>query len=79
VGTSVFIMTFTALTGGISHFLIDGFPNVMILILSVLFTFIWARIAAVIANRASSKTLNRVAGIIMIATSVVILIVNQLK
>lgn len=79
VGTSVFIMTFTALTGGISHFVIDGTPDILILVLSVLFTFIWARIAAVIANRASSKTLNRMAGSIMIATSIVILIVNHLK
>lgn len=28
VGTSVFIMTFTALTGAISHFAISGMPNV---------------------------------------------------
>ena len=29
VGTSVFIMTFTALTGAISHFSIDGMPDIM--------------------------------------------------
>ena len=28
VGTSVFIMSFTALTGGISHFIIGGMPDV---------------------------------------------------
>lgn len=76
VGTSVFIMAFTALTGGVSHFAIGGIPNIWIMVLCVVFTFLWARIAAVIANRASAKTLNRVVGIVMIATSVVILAVN---
>lgn len=78
VGTSVFIMTFTALTGGISHFAIGGLPDLTALVLCVVFTFLWARIAAVIANKASAKTLNRAVGIVMIATSIVILAVNYL-
>ena len=76
VGTSVFIMAFTALTGGISHFVIGGMPDILCLILCVVFTFVWARIAAAIANKASAKTLNRVVGVVMIITSIVILIVN---
>ncbi len=79
VGTSVFIMAFTALTGGISHFAIGGIPDLTALLLCVLFTLLWARIAAHIANKADAKTLNRVVGIIMILTSLVILIVNGLK
>lgn len=78
VGTSVFIMAFTALIGGVSHFAIGGLPDIECLILCVVFTFIWARIASVIANKASAKTLNRVVGIVMIVTSVVILTVNYL-
>ena len=78
VGTSVFIMAFTALTGGISHFVIGGLPDILCLILCVVFTLIWARIAAMIANKAEAKTLNRVVGIVMIVTSVVILAVNYL-
>ncbi len=78
VGTSVFIMTFTALTGSISHFAMGEMPDLLCLGLCVLFTLIWARIAAVIANKASAKTLNRVVGIVMIVTSVVILCVNYL-
>lgn len=78
VGTSVFIMAFTALTGGISHFVIGGAPDVLCLLLCVVFTLIWAKIAAVIANRASAVTLNRVVGIVMIVTSAVILCVNYL-
>ena len=35
VGTSVFIMTFTALTGAVSHFVIGDFPDVPILIFCI--------------------------------------------
>ncbi len=79
VGTSVFIMAFTALTGGISHFAIGGIPDMTALVLCVAFTFAWARIAAVIANKASTKTLNRVVGVVMIVTSIAILTVNYLS
>ena len=78
VGTSVFIMAFTALTGGISHFAIGGMPDITCLILCVIFTLLWARIAAHIANKSDAKTLNRVVGVIMIITSIVILAVNNL-
>ncbi|MBR2454169.1 MAG: sulfite exporter TauE/SafE family protein, partial [Clostridia bacterium] len=78
VGTSVFIMAFTALTGGISHFMIGGLPDALSLVLCVLFTLLWARIASKIANKSNAKTLNRVVGVVMIATSVVILAVNYL-
>ncbi len=76
VGTSVFIMAFTALTGGLSHFAIGGLPDIQTLFFCVLFTLVWARIAALIANKADAKTLNRVVGVVMIVTSIVILIVN---
>lgn len=70
VGTSVFIMTFTALTGAISHFAIDGIPDIKVWILCVLFTLLWARIAAVIANKASAKTLNRATGVVLIVLGI---------
>lgn len=73
VGTSVFIMAFTALTGAASHFVIGGLPDPLILGLCVLFTLLWARIASKIANRASTKTLNRATGCILFILGVVIL------
>ena len=76
VGTSVFIMAFTALIGGGSHFYIGGMPDTFCLVACVIFTLIWARIAAVIANKASEKTLCRIAGAIMVCTSVVVLFFN---
>ena len=78
VGTSVFVMTFTALTGTVSHIVIGGVPDVLTLVLCVVFTFIWARIAATIANRAQPKTLNRVTGVVLLALGVVVLGVHFL-
>ena len=71
--TSVFIMTFTALTGSVSHFAIGGAPEALPLALCVVFTFIWARIAAGIANRASAKALNRATGVILVVLGVLVL------
>ena len=72
VGTSVFIMTFTAFTGSVSHFAIDkGVSDIPTLVFCIVFTFIWAQIAARIANRASAKTLNRITGVILILTGAV--------
>lgn len=73
VGTSVFIMTFTALTGAVSHFAIGGLPDVSVFVLCIVFTFIWARIAAVFANRASAKTLNQATGVILVILGVVVM------
>ena len=78
-GTSVFIMAFTALTGGISHFAIGGMPDITIMVLCDAFTLLWARIAAIIANKSDAKTLNRAVGVVMIITSIVILIVNNIS
>ena len=78
VGTSVFIMTFTALTGAVSHFVIGGAPDLPVLALCVLFTLLWARIAARIANRAEPAFLNRATGVILILLGAVVLIVNAM-
>ncbi len=76
VGTSVFIMTFTALTGAVSHFAISGTPDISITILCILFTFIWARVGARWANKASAKMMNRVTGIVLSVLGVVMLIMK---
>ncbi len=78
VGTSVFIMAFTAFTGALSHFAIGGAPDIMILIMCVVFTLLWARIAARFANKASAITLNRATGVILAVLGSVILAVNYL-
>ena len=73
VGTSVFIMTFTAFTGSMSHFAIGGTPDWTVLALCVLFTLLWARIAAKFANKATPATLNRATGIVLLVLGIVVL------
>ena len=79
VGTSVFIMTFTALTGAVSHFAIGGTPNLWCLLFCVSSTLLWARIAAKFANKASAITLNRATGVVLAILGTAILLVNYLK
>ena len=71
-------MAFTALIGGVSHIYIGGAPDTFCLISCIVFTLIWARIASVIANKADEKTLSRIAGVIMVVTSVIVLGFNLL-
>ena len=78
VGTSVFIMTFTALTGAVSHFAIGGMPDPLVFALCIVFTLIWARVAAVFANKASAKTLNRVTGVILVILGIAVMLFNVL-
>ena len=79
VGTSVFVMAFTAFTGSVSHFVIGGLPDITTLVLCMLFTLIFARIAAVIANKAEPKTLNRVTGVVLLFLGAITLIFNLIK
>ena len=77
VGTSVFIMTFTAFTGAASHIAIGGFPDLWCLVFCVLSTLLWARIAARFANKASAATLNRATGIVLVILGAAIMIVSR--
>jgi len=79
VGTSVFVMAFTAFTGAASHFVIDGIPDVLCLAVCVLSTLLWARIAAKIANKSKPATLNRVVGVVLILIGVAIFAVDLIK
>ena len=73
VGTSVFIMTFTALTGAVSHFYIGGKPNFPIMIACVISTLVFAQLGAKWANSANVKMLNRVTGILLCVLGMVML------
>lgn len=77
VGTSVFIMTFTALTGAVSHFAIGGgITDYSILILCIVFTLIGAMITARFANKASPKVMNRTLGFGLAVMSIAMIVVN---
>ena len=78
VGTSVFIMTFTALLGAVSHFSIGGAPDLWALAFCALSTLLWARIGARFANKAPAKVLNRATGVILVILGAAILLVKLL-
>lgn len=79
VGTSVFIMAATALTGSVSHFAIGGMPDIKTLVICVFSTLVFALMASVIANKVSAKTLNRATGIVLVILGAAILTVNILN
>lgn len=76
VGTSVFIMTFSALTGAVSHVAMGSRPQPDLLVLCVLFTLGWAQVAARIATRASTLLLNRMTGAVLTVLGVVLIVIN---
>ena len=45
---------------------IGGLPDMLTWVLCVVFTLLWARIAAVFANRAQPKTLNSATGVVLV-------------
>lgn len=77
VGTSVFIMTFTALTGSLSHFAIGGgITDYPILIMCIIFTLIGAMLTAKFANKTSEKVMNRMLGFGLTAMSIVMIFIK---
>ncbi|MBM7833670.1 hypothetical protein [Clostridium sardiniense] len=60
--TSVFIMSFTALTGTAVH-IIHGGTDVLDLIICVVFAIVDSRGSAKFANKANNKKLNKVSGV----------------
>ena len=79
VGTSVFIMAFTAFAGAASHFAIGGgITDRSIPAMCVLFTFLFAQVTAQFANKASAKAMNRALGFGLTFMSLAMIIVNLL-
>lgn len=79
VGTSVFIMAATALTGSVSHFVIGGMPDMTALAVCVASTLVFALAAALIANKVSAKVLNRATGAVLVILGAAILLVDKIK
>ena len=78
VGTSVFIMTFSAFTGALSHIYIAGLPDLKTLILCVIFTLLFARLAARIANKVSDRAMNIITGLVLVGTCGAVMLVNYI-
>ncbi|WP_105615501.1 sulfite exporter TauE/SafE family protein [Vallitalea okinawensis] len=77
VGTSVFIMTFTALIGGVSHMIIMP-HDILYLFVCCLTAFIGAKIAAAYANKLNPIKLNKVVGVFLLIFGIMITSVNYL-
>ena len=80
VGTSVFIMTFTALTGAIGHFAIDGGLREywIMLVACIVSTLVFAQVAAAIANRIKHKYLNLIVGILLTGLGIATVILHYI-
>lgn len=77
VGTSVFIMAFTAFTGACSHFYISGsLPDIPALVFCILFTLLGAQVAAKFANKAEPKVLNQVTGVVLAILGIAMIIMK---
>ncbi len=76
VGTSVFIMAFTALTGAASHAAIGGGMDLFALAVCAAATLAGAQVSAAFANRAQPKALNRVTGAVLTSLGAVMLAVH---
>ncbi len=80
VGTSVFIMTFTALFGATSHFTLQRVvPNFTLLALCAGSTLIFALLGARFANKAQPKILNRSTGLVLTALGLLMIITPNLS
>lgn len=75
VGTSVFIMTFTALVGASTHIIMRGTFWIPLLITSAAAMF-GANLASRYANKINTKTLNRVIGIFLVVYGIILLILH---
>lgn len=76
VGTSVFIMSFTAFTGAVSHMAIGGLPDLSALVLCILATLIGAQSSALFANKASPTVLNRITGVVLTVLGAAMLLIR---
>lgn len=80
IGTSVFIMTFTAFTGAVSHFTMARTKlDYFVLSLCVVFTLVSAVLAAKIANKQDHKKLNRIVGIVLLVIGLGLIALEIIK
>ena len=76
VGTSTFIMTFTALIASVSHILIE--PTILLecwdfLLIAIVIATFFSLVSAKFANKAKPETLNRAVGVVLVVLGAVIL------
>ena len=78
VGTGVFIMAFIALVGCVSHIYLGGWPDLTAFFICIAGNLTGAVFAARIANKLTSATLNRIIGVFLTASGVIMLLAHLL-
>lgn len=77
LGTSLFIMAFTACTGALSHFAIQSsIPDVTMMVTCMLSTLISAKLSSGFANKVSTKTLNQFTGAVLTVLGIIMISVQ---
>ncbi|MCD7769915.1 MAG: sulfite exporter TauE/SafE family protein, partial [Oscillospiraceae bacterium] len=76
VGTGVFIMTFVALVGCASHIYLGGWPDTTAFIICIIGNATGAIFAARVANRLNSATLNRIIGVLLVVSGVIMFVAH---
>lgn len=78
VGTSVFVMAFTAFTGSVTHFAVGGVWSWQMLALCCLLTCLFAQIASSFAAYSSERLQKRVTGGVLVALAIGMLVFRML-
>lgn len=73
VGTSLMIMSVTALTGSVSHIVLGGLPDLTALCVCVVATLLGALLSSVFANKMEPKLLNRITGVVLTVLGIAML------
>lgn len=75
VGTSVFVMTFTAFIGAVSHFVFGDVTGYIIpMIICTVVTFICSAVSSSIANRISAERAHRITGVILLILGTIMIV-----
>ena len=75
VGTSVFVMTFTALTGAASHFYFGDISGMTAaLFLCALFTLIGSVATSALSNRMKPENTNRATGVVLVILGIAMIV-----
>ena len=81
VGTSTFIMTFTALIASVSHIMIE--PTILFecwdyLLISIAVATVFSLVSARFANKVNSKVVGYVTGVILLVLGITMIFINNL-
>lgn len=78
IGTSVLIMTFTALSGSVGHFIHMSSIPVLEILLAGFFSIIGARGAALFANKADENAMNKIIGLTFVILGLILVVSKRI-